>query len=312
MSAAPERPCAACGGDLDPDDQLVLARGRRRLHHCSEACLAKTLRAERIARGLRRRRAIVSGSVLALVLAGVWTVRRHHARPPRSISLSWPGAWDKTPPPEQIYFGPAWPPTDSDWTFAFERARWVYPLPGPERRAPAADDHIFAPDALRKRVTSCRAPGVCAVTLGGELWGEHVYAALDGVVDHAQGRGNDEHGGGYVRIAHFGGMVFTEYFHLAAVPRGIVRGAHVAAGEVIGLLGDTGVGPERASADGRRSRAHLHFALAIRPRADLPEIYWDPGPLMADWPMHVPPHGTVAGLMGATNAMEIPRRHRSH
>ena len=33
---------------------------------------------------------------------------------------------------------------------------------------------------------------------------------------------------------------------------------------------------------------------------------------MAGWPLHVPPHGTVAGLVAATNEMEIPRRHKGH
>ena len=52
---------------------------------------------------------------------------------------------------------------------------------------------------------------------------------------------NDSHGGHYVRIAHRDGTVFTQYFHLAAIPRWVERGVHVKAGEVIGLLGDTGV-----------------------------------------------------------------------
>ena len=103
--------------------------------------------------------------------------------------------------------------------------------------------------------------GACGVDLGGELWGEHVYAVQDGVVDRAHREGNEERGGIYVRLSHFGGMVFTQYFHLAAIPRLLSRGDRVKAGEVIGLLGDTGTG------GGRR---HLHFALSIRPRASCP------------------------------------------
>ena len=153
----------------------------------------------------------------------------------------------------------------------------------------------------------CRTPGACGVALGGQLWGEHVYAALDGVVDRAAPGGADEHGGGYVRIAHLGGMVFTHYFHLAAIPRGVVRGARVSAGEVIGLVGDTGTGSEKPG-----PHPHLHFALSIRPSAEWPETFWDPTPLMATWPLRVPPHGSVAGLVAATDTMEIPRRHRGH
>jgi len=28
--------------------------------------------------------------------------------------------------------------------------------------------------------------------------------------------------------------------------------------------------------------------------------------------LRVPPHGSVAGLLAATDAMEIPRRHKGH
>ena len=164
---------------------------------------------------------------------------------------------EPVPAAKLIFFGPAWPPTDDDWTYAFARASWVYPLPGPVKRAPTVDARVFGPEPPRDRPASCRKPGACGVDLGGELWGEHVYAVQDGVVDRVHREGNEEHGGIYVRLSHFGGMVFTQYFHLAAIPRLLSRGDHVKAGEVIGLLGDTGTG------GGRR---HLHFALS----SDLP------------------------------------------
>ena len=69
--------------------------------------------------------------------------------------------------------------------------------------------------------------------------------------------------------------------------------------------------PGRA-AKNRRPHPHLHFALSIRPSAEWPETFWDPTPLMATWPLRVPPHGSVAGLVAATDTMEIPRRHRGH
>jgi murein DD-endopeptidase MepM/ murein hydrolase activator NlpD len=142
--------------------------------------------------------------------------------------------------------------------------------------------------------------------MGGQLWGEHVYAVQDGVVDRVRRGGDDEHGGGYVRIAHFGGMVFTQYFHLAAIPRGVGRGARVAAGDVVGLVGDTGVGDERNSG----ARAHLHFTFSIRPSSAFAETYWDPAPLMERWPLRVPPHGTVAGLAVPVNDEDLLRRRR--
>ena len=110
----------------------------------------------------------------------------------------------------------------------------------------------------------------------------------DGVVDRVQRVGDDEPGGVYVRLAHFGGMVFTQYFHLAAIPRGLVRGAHVKAGDVIGLVGDTG------NEDGARGTCTSRSRSG--PSTELSEVYWDPTPLMAGWPLRLPPHGTVAGL----------------
>ena len=298
--------CAVCGEIPGAGEELVLARGRQRVVHCSQFCLGETLDRQRVVAARRRRRAIAAASLAAVLLAGGWTVWRHRAPGTRSISLSWlDTGWQKPARPQPIYFGPAWPPTDDDWTFAFQRVRWMYPLPGPMRRAPDGSERILGPEAARGPAAFCRAPDACGVMLGGELWGEHVYAALEGVVDRVRHDDNGERGGGSVRIAHFGGMVFTQYSHLAAIPRGVVRGAHIAAGEVIGLVGDTGIGGE-----GQGARPHLHFAFSIRPSSELPETYWDPTPLMSRWPLRVPPHGTVAGLVAATDDMEIPRRHR--
>src|SRR3982751_3974363 len=108
--------CVVCGEALNFDDQFVLARGRRRLPHCSEVCLRETAAKQRRARAVRRRWTALTASVALLLLAGAWTVRRHRAPPPRSISMAWPEtAWEKTAPPAAIYYGPAWPPTDDDW-----------------------------------------------------------------------------------------------------------------------------------------------------------------------------------------------------
>jgi peptidase M23-like protein len=299
--------CFVCGDPVDVDDQIVLARGRRREIHCSEGCLEESLGEQRRARSARRRRLVISASVIVLLLAGAGTLWRHRAPQPRSISYAWSGAgWDPAVPREPVYFGPAWPPTDDDWKFAFDRASWIYPLPGPVRRPATADERILGPEPPRGRPAAvCRTSDACGVTLGGQLWGEHVYAVLDGVVDRAVANASEERGGGYVRIAHFGGMMFTQYFHLAAIPRGVRRGASVTAGDVIGLVGDSGAGGERTGA-----RPHLHFAFSICPSGELPETYWDPTPLMARWPLRTPPHGTVAGLAAAVNDEDLLRRRR--
>ena len=294
--------CVVCGDRLDADSGLVLASGGRRLAHCSEVCLEETVQKQVRARTVRRRWAAAGASVIALALAGGWMAKRHRAPQRSSISYAWPETgWKQDQPaagPSGLY-GPAWPPTDEDWMFAFGRVSWTHPLPGPARRAPIADDRRFNPGGI------CRTSGACGVRLGGQLWGEHVYAVLDGVVDRTQGGGNDDHGGGYVRIAHFGGMVFTHYYHLAAVPRGVRRGARVGAGDVIGLVGDTGTRDEAPA-----SRAHLHFAFSIRPSSEMAEIFWDPRPLMTRWLMRVPPHGTVAGLAAPVSDEDLVRRRR--
>ena len=103
-----------------------------------------------------------------------------------------------------------------------------------------------------------------------------------------QRNANPDRGGEFVRLAHRDGTVFTQYFHLAAIPVGLERGVHVKSGDVIGLLGDTGV---------KESAPHLHFAISVRPWKDGPERYLDPEPLIALWPVRVPVDGGEEGLV---------------
>jgi len=299
--------CAVCRVFVHADDQRVLVEGRRRYVHCSEECLGQTVRKQWAARSVRRWRVILGATVAVVLLGSFWTIRRHRKPRQQSIAVQWADTdWKKPPAPGPNYVGPAWPPTDDDWKFAFDRVSWTYPLPGPLRRAPATHDRLLAPDPAKNRPGPyCRKQGTCGVVLGGELWGEHVYAVQSGVVDYARATGSDERGGGYVRIAHFGGMVFTHYFHLAAIPKGIFRGARIAAGDVVGLVGDTGTAEE-----GKAPRSHLHFAFSIHPSVELPDVYWDPTPLMSEWTLKVPAHGTVAGLVSNVDDGEVMRRHR--
>jgi hypothetical protein len=281
--------CVVCGGRVYEGDRHVLLVGRVEQAHCSERCLRAGVRRRLSARSAARRRVLAGAASLAalvLVLGAIaHRVSRLRAPRPRSISAVWPELHGLTAPaPGPILVGPPWPPTDEQWTALFDGASWLHPLPGPVRRSPTLDDHLFGPESPHERPARCRVEGACGVNLGGELWGEHVYAALDGVVERVQGD-NEHRGGISVRLVHFGGAVYTQYFHLAATPRGIARGAHVRAGEVIGLVGDTGTG------GGRR---HLTFALSVRP-GDQPEVYWDPTPWIARAPLRSPPHGTVAG-----------------
>ena len=294
--------CVLCGRSVDDDRRFVLVAGGREHEHCSESCVRENLRLRRIAHARARRRWVAALSLmLALPIAGKILWKRYRLPQAEVISSAPPEPLPEPPPPQPVPFGPAWPPTDADWSFAFRAARWVYPLPGPVRRIPSVEHRSCGPPAIRIGAATCREAGRCGVALGGELWGEHVYAAQDGVVDRVQGISGEEHGGQFVRLSHMGGMVFTHYLHLAGIPRTLVRGVHVKAGDVIGLLGDTGM---------KEEPRHLHFALSVWPSSKLTEVYWDPTPFMETWPLQVPTRGTVAGLVPAqSTSLAAHRRH---
>jgi len=308
--ATDEAICFVCGTALDGTVRVVLVRGRNHEEHCSEACLLETVRLRRAQRAARQTRLLLRVLVVLLVAgAGRFTWSRYRCPPPVAISFSASdlvtlATKEEIPLPPRI--GPSWPPTDDDWKFAFARASWLYPLPGPTRRAPTVSALMLGPDAPADRKPKCRQEPRCGVELGSDLWGEHVYAALDGVVDSVQRNGSGDGPGShdeghYVRIAHLGGMVYTQYFHLAATWHTIVKGAHVKAGDVIGLLGDTGL---------RGPKQHLHFTLSVRPSSNFAEVFWDPSPWMERWRIRTPTIGTVAGYLPPGLESELPPRHR--
>jgi murein DD-endopeptidase MepM/ murein hydrolase activator NlpD len=275
----PASTCCVCHDSLAGGERFVLVRNGREELHCSQSCLVANVQARQRARAAVARRWLMRVGAVALVLIGVpklW----HRVRLPQaqSISLVAEDVRPAPPPrPAPVFEGPAWPPTDDDWLFAFRNTAWSYPLPGPVRHQPTIADGRN-------------------VDVGADLWGEHVYAVHDGTVDHVQ------HAGGEVslRLVHFGGMVFTHYAHLAAVPRTIRRGAEVKAGDVIGLVGDTG---------GDHPGHYLRFGLSIRPSSALPEVYWDPRRLMAKWPGQIPTRGTVAGFLPPESDLQMPPIH---
>jgi len=295
--------CIVCRDPIGDDTRFVLVRNRRHEAHCSEACLVANVEKQRRLRAAVHRRWTLRVSAAVFLVAGVQSLWHHHRLPQsQSISFDPPQIRDVPVRPDPTYYGPAWPPTDADWLFAFANTTWTYPLPGPARRAATVDDRILGGrEPAARAAPVCRTPGRCGADLGGDLWGEHVYAVHDGVVDRVQHAPGDEQGGVYLRIAHFDGMVFTHYVHLAAVPRRMVRGAAIKAGEVIGLVGETG---------NEHTGRYIHFALSVRPAKDFPDVYWDPTPLMVDWPMRQPPHGTVAGFLPPKSDLELPPLHR--
>ena len=82
-----------------------------------------------------------------------------------------------------------------------------------------------------------------SVCLAGAGWGSPIYAATSGVVSFAGRHGGH---GNFVRLEHGGGLA-TGYAHMSRIA--VSPGMPVAAGQVIGYVGSTGLstGP------------HLHF-----------------------------------------------------
>lgn len=268
--------CVRCGQLADVRTRHLTIEGSQVRVYCSQRCATEPLpiaplpppRPARWHHLLR-----IAVGVPMLVFTSGYT-----PHPPPSAAPVAATTRPATPPPEPPRFGPSWPPSEQDWMAEIASDAWLHPLDGPHRRMPIRDARVFGAERPGDRPAECRG-GHCGVDLGGEVWGEPIHAAHDGIVDRVQRGPNDEHGGLYVRLSHRGGTIFTQYFHLAAIPKWIQPGVHVKIGDVVGLLGDTGV---------KHSSAHLHFTVSVKPAAQVPERYIDPEPLVALWPLRMP------------------------
>jgi murein DD-endopeptidase MepM/ murein hydrolase activator NlpD len=266
------------------------------MHDACPNCGGSLYEVERARRADQRRRARWALAGLTLLGAG-YTPHEGPEPPQKPKVVAVAKAPEQAGTVEMIpHFGPHWPPSPNDWWDALAEDAWIHPLPGPVRRMPIRDTRVFGAERPGDRPIECR-HGHCGVDLGGEIWGEHVFAAHDGVVDRVRRDPNEDHGGHYVRISHRGGTVFTQYFHLAAIDRHLEAGVHVKAGDVIGLLGDSGV---------KESTAHLHFTVSVKPSSELPEQYMDPEPLIALWPLKIPVQGSVVGLVTTMSPVASP------
>jgi len=285
--------CGVCDGLL-PAARYVHVDAQSVVVLCSSACFREIARESRRLRWAERRRRTAQAGVVVVLASmfvtphegppGHWRIA-HAAPAPISAARPLGGAIHIALPPG--WFGPEWPPTETNFLASLGQDAWIHPLSGPVRRMPRADSRVFGAVRPGERPAECR-NGHCGVDLGGEIWGEQVHAVHEGVVDFVQRNANPDRGGEFVRLAHRDGTVFTQYFHLAAIPNGLERGMHVKSGDVIGLLGDTGV---------KESAPHLHFAISVRPYKDGPERYLDPEPLIALWPVRVPVDGGEEGLV---------------
>jgi len=278
--------CATCGSDLE-GGRTVQVYAAMVYAFCSDRCFATALAAQKKQRWAARRRAAKLIAIGAVIVGALLTP---HPRPSQITASLVPvprAAAAGSPALPDGWFGPEWPPSDTSLLAALGRDAWLHPLAGPFRRMPRSDSRVFGAGRPGNRAVECR-NGHCGVDLGGEIWGEHIRAVHEGIVEYVQRGANPQHGGRFVRIAHRNGTVITQYFHLAAIPRGLERGVRVKGGDVVGLLGDSGV---------HESAPHLHFSISIRQHPGGPEKYMDPEPLIALWPLRVPVDGGESGLV---------------
>ena len=281
---AKERRCPQCGGPLDVRTPHVVIDGSAVRAFCSAECVTRSTAPipldvfeEQKPQHPWLRRLVRVG--VGLPFLAFTSFGPAHVEKPAVAAAPLP-AFSVPPVPlkeEEPRFGPAWPPSDQDWQAEIASDAWVHPLDGPRRRMPISDSRVFGAERQGDRPGECN-NGHCGVDLSGP-WGEPVHAAHDGVVDRVQRGANEEHGGMYVRVAHRNGTIFSQYFHLAAIPRRLEVGTKVKVGEVIGLLGDTGV---------KHSAPHLHFTISVKPSDESTERYIDPEPLIALWPLRIP------------------------
>jgi len=289
--------CAQCGGSTHLRTPHVSIAGGVVRAFCSAQCAAGVAPLPRSPLAPRRPRRLVrlARFVMALPLLAFTSGR---TPPPvdatRADVVAEPAAAARSRADPAV-FGPRWPPTDQDWMAEITSDAWIHPLDGPSRRMPVSDSRVFGAERAGDRPGECR-NGHCGVDLSGP-WGEPVHAVHDGVVDRVQRGPNEEHGGLYVRLAHRDGTIFTQYFHLAAIPRHFEAGTRVRVGDVVGLLGDSGV---------KHSAAHLHFTLSVRPSTVSTEKFIDPEPLIALWPLRIAVGETV-GVVTTHIAPGVPR-----
>jgi murein DD-endopeptidase MepM/ murein hydrolase activator NlpD len=190
---------------------------------------------------------------------------------------------------------PPAPPSADEAMAVFSKANdeapdiWVHPLVGPERRFPERQTRRFGAGREGMRPDECGS-GHCGVDLGGKK-GELVMVVHDGVIERVQRdaiegghRGNE---GRFIMVNHKGGTVVTSYIHLEGIREDLRPGVPVKAGEVIGTVGDTGV---------KESGPHLHFAVAVRPRADGDMLFIDPEPMLHLWPLKSHPVATLHAM----------------
>ncbi len=174
------------------------------------------------------------------------------------------------PPDETPQFYGPWRPDEAPYPPERTWVHWFHPLGA--RTLPAFESRRFGAARPQPRPSECEL-GHCGVDLAAPL-GAPVYAIADGVVERIE-RDADEGGraGRFVRLGHLDGTWVTRYIHLSTIRRDLKPGMRVAAGELLGTVGRTGVD---------ENFPHLHLGLSRKSGAT-GEIYVDPEPFLRVW-----------------------------
>lgn len=287
LRPAPALACPRCHGPVHVGSRHIAVSGTAVHVYCSEPCLRGIPELDAPAPleepPRRARWWIVAGLAIGGSFGGTFVVLRGVDRdkpvasvpsaPPVPLAVAAPAP----PPVATVAIPPVAPPQDDELLHDLMQDAWIHPLAGPKRRMPINHTAAFGAERQGQPPPEC-VSGHCGVDVGGAIWGEQVHAVHEGVVAWVNRGPNDEHGGLFVKIAHRGASLYSWYFHLAAIPRWIVPGVRITVGQVIGLLGDSGV---------QRSGPHLHFAMTVKPPGGARERYLDPEPLIAIWPLWI-------------------------
>lgn len=204
---------------------------------------------------LRRPRAVAAVAVAAAVAALGFAVSGadNEEPPPRLLEEDVRSARVTDQSDTELRVPPRERPPIHDLSFGAqgdgaEPLAWYHPIAG-ERKLPENTSREFGAPRPGQRPAECGG-GHCGVDLGFER-GKVIHAVRPGLVDRIV-RAPHRLSGKYVRLYHPEGF-FTYYMHLDSIRPTLVPGVEIAAGEPLGLLGDTGI---------QNSPPHLHFAVS--------------------------------------------------
>ena len=149
----------------------------------------------------------------------------------------------------------SWPTPNRAWEQGLSSDAWVQPTVSGD-----PESGLFG--CVRSNHTQFH-EGIDIRPVGHDVHGEptdKITAAMDGIVRHVNTSPGASNYGRYIVVEHPGvtPAVYTLYAHLARVEPGIVSGATVSRGQVMGTMGRS-----EGSAAIPKDRAHLHFEIGL-------------------------------------------------